>query len=65
MPRGAAAEQRALPAREHRGQVPGFEARRSMSDAVDAAVLPQQPALPYPSLDPGSGHARVKQLRSA
>jgi hypothetical protein len=59
----ATAEHGAGPAREDGCEPPPLDAQRTMADGVDAAMHHVQSARAHPSVDPGSGHAQLDQLR--
>jgi hypothetical protein len=61
---GPSAQQRALATREHGREIARFDARRSVSDPVDAAMLAQEGAGAQPVLDLRDRQARVPQLSS-
>jgi hypothetical protein len=59
---GAAAQQRSFAAGQDGGQVTGFDARGSVADAVDAAVLAQQGSFAQPPLDLTRAEPGAQQL---
>jgi hypothetical protein len=57
-----AAERRAVPARQDRGQAAGLRARRPVTHAIHASVLAMKQTLIDPPLDGVTAEAGLEQL---
>jgi hypothetical protein len=62
MARGRPTQQRSITTRAHRCEVARLEGRSSVSDTVDAAMLPKERASSQAPLDRSGRHSGPKQL---